>query len=278
MDDGIEFFTFQDAQMVAGSFDEGIARSNRALLQTAIAGNPGRRIVVGLPGDYYIAKIVPGDTIPLVSNSIVWCLPGCRIIRKKETFDSGKVGVISAVRDADGNPITNARWIGGTFVGEAAGGIYPEGEVFHIEGNDILIEDVTIEGFNGIAMMIAGDRVRVVNPTIRQAQTDPANGAGIRVKRGTGFRCYGGDIASGGDAAIQFSGDDQFNVGVDPKTDITDGLFQGVHCSSEEGRLILVGSTYPRIDNVRFVGITGETRHRGRASVRTWSQRYSLAA
>ena len=265
--DQIEFFTFTDASMVAGPYDEATAENNRLQLQRAIAANAGQRIVVGLPGNYYIAQTAEGDTIPLVDNAIVWCLPGCRIIRKHDSFDSGKVGVVRAGSVNGNNPVSNARWIGGTFVGEAADGVFPEGEVFHIEGDDILIEDVTIEGYNGIGMMIAGDRVRVVNPTIRKPQPavpggrgddddTEGNGAGIRVKRGTGFRCYGGDVTSGGDAAIQFSANDDFASDVRGDL-ISDGLYQGVRCASADGRLILVGSSSSPIHDVRFVGITG---------------------
>ena len=271
------FLTFADFAMVPGDSSPSIAAQNLKNLNTGIRLNPGS-IIYGLSGTYHLAQDLsaspPSTRINVVSGSSVVCFPSCVIAWAFDTkVGNDDKGLLVAAAD-----VQNARWRGGTFQNipqvhpapppDPPYKLYNLGSVIRVLGSDILIEDVTIDGYNGIAMMIAGDRVRVLNPTIRNPQgyvragifpvgEIVPNGAGIRVKRGTGFRCYGGDIATGGDAAIQFSGDSEF-VAPDVDTDITDGLFQAVHCSSKEGRLILVGSTYPRIDNVRFVGITGE--------------------
>lgn len=140
-------------------------------------------------------------------------MPGCKI-QRAQNFDSKNVGVVRG--GTSEFPITNVRWIGGDFVGTLNEGEYPPGHVFHVAGNDLWFENITIDGFGventatdknrgGIAMALWGNRIRVINPTIRNPY--PANGAGIRVFGGTNFRCYGGSVDAGGDGALQFSGD-----------------------------------------------------------------------
>lgn len=278
----LDFVSFNDGPfpMVPGPVSLDVARTNLRNLGTKMSTSGASTIIIGPPGDFYIAQGSQGaapQSIVLTKACNVICLPGCRIIRQAG-FDSAQGGVLEVPANVAG-----FRWIGGTFVGTpkavVVDGIsydkYPPGQVIRLEGDDAVLEDVTIDGYSGIAVMVAGDRVRVVNLTIRNPQDeipDPdsskppqvvANGAGIRVKRGTGFLGIGGDITSGGDAAIQFSGDNEFASDLRGNL-IADGLFRGVACTSKGGgRLMLVGTTSPPIRDVRFVGITGTCGGKG---------------
>ena len=147
--------------------------------------------VYGLGKTYTIAQTVGPDdprfqSIVLKSNCHIICLPGCRIIRGKD-FNSVRRGVVSG-GVTNGELATNARWIGGQFVGEPwtdptnpeAGTQYPPGEVFRVAGHNLRLENITIDGFGaaddpdaadkkrrgGIAMALWGNRIRVINPQI----------------------------------------------------------------------------------------------------------------
>jgi hypothetical protein len=257
----LRVLTFSDIGLRAGSADFG--QVNLTTINAFLANFGSQtEVLVGDSGTFYIASSSGRTSINLPSNAVVQCLPGCTI---KWTVDSG---ITAAIRVAEG--VRNVWWSGGTFAGEAevktVGGVthrlYPANFVFDIRGDDVRLEDMTVDGYNGIAFRVLGDRVRVINPTVRNPQAAipagvfqddpvPANGAGIRMMAGDGFRCYGGDIRAGGDGAIQFSSD------IASQSAITNGLYRGVDCASVTGRLILVDTTMDEVRDVRFIGITG---------------------
>ncbi len=263
----LEIVSFDEIGMINGLVTPAEAIKNMDLLVAAIGFRAGQRIIIGPAKSYTISTSATNKAIQLASNAIVKCMPGCTI-----TWDfPSKVGDTDSGILSAAAGVENASWTGGTFqsipmettVGGTVYKLYPAGSVVRVYGNNILIEDVTIDGYNGIAMAVGGDYARIINPAIRNPQgyvpagvfgsdAIDANGAGIRVFQGKGFRCYGGSIDSGGDAALQFSGDKSASRAIE------DGLYQGVRCTSTDGRLMLVGSTNPEISNVRFIGITGK--------------------
>ena len=78
-----------------------------------------------------------------------------------------------------------------------------------------------------------------------------AQGAGIRVDGGTGFRCHGGFVRSSDDGALQFA------PAVGASDGVSDGAFIGTRCETESGRLMAAATASNAIRNVRFLGITG---------------------
>ena len=147
----------------------------------------------------------------------------------------------------------NIIWEGGCVQGYDAGSGFPDGTVLKIDtagvrSSDIVFRDFTVDGYlQSSAIGIIGDRVTLINPTVMNP--DGADANGIRVVGGTGFRCYGGQVASGGDAALQFS--------TGPGESISDGYYIGTRATSVDGRLLLVGTKFGSIDQVGFVGVSG---------------------
>lgn len=249
--------------------------------------------IIGGNATYPIARKYPdpnvqNDKVPLNERAIVLhsfnhviCMPGCKMIRDK-TFDSSYIGVVTGGEPGSG-ALENVRWIGGEFIGltdtgalpsDGYTGNYPPGVVFSVAGNNMVFEDITIDGYGaagegeanaGPAMGLWGNRIRVINPRILHPFIGTAdvagNGGGIRVYGGTNFRCRGGEVHTGGDAAIQFSSG-RFK-GVDDEGDISDGAYVGTRCFSQDGRLILVAPPQETIRHVRFDDITGTTTGSG---------------
>ncbi len=118
--------------------------------------------------------------------------------------------------------------------------------------------DTMTQKKGGIAIAVSGDRIHIVNSTV--INPFPENGAGIRMFGGTGFRCRGGSVDSGGEAALQFS---TGRFGGVPSIAITDGAISCTRCSSQDGRMMLVGTSDTAIRDVRFIGISGSTNGDG---------------
>lgn len=215
---------------------------NQAIAWSAYWKQP----VYGLPGKYRIAKSSIANSVILLTDCHVICLPGCAI---KRGFSNGTAGIITA------DNVQNIVWDGGRVEWYDAGSGLPDGAVLKIfsgttlRSTDIVIKNLTIKGYRAdSAIGINGDRITLINPTI--IDPDDENSNGIRVGSGTGFRCYGGFVASGGDAALQFSS-------TPSNGDITDGYYIGTRASSVGGRLLLVGTQFGSIRQVGFIGCSG---------------------
>lgn len=176
---------------------------NNAIKWSADNGQP----VYGGKGVYKLTNVGTSSqakVLLLVSNAHIICLEGC-VFQRDFGFDAATNRKV-VVRQ-DGDFIERVVWVGWHFkTGVAQGGGYHNGDIFDLNGNEIALSAVKIEGYHGHAMALHGNQIRVFNPTITKPDMGlmvPA--AGIRLTGGDGFRCYGGYIVSGNDAAMQFS-------------------------------------------------------------------------
>lgn len=170
--------TFADIGLAPGPVTEALAQTNLIRLNAALQdGDDELDILLGLSGIYYIASSGSLTSIVLASNSVVRCLPGCTI---KWKIGSGITPTLLVP-----SSVSNGSWTGGTFSGEPdSNGVYPVNHVLDIRGDDILLDDITVDGFSGIAFRVLGNRVRfppdLVVRTSRLAGLTESEPAGIR--------------------------------------------------------------------------------------------------
>lgn len=245
----IKIYSFDSFGAVAGSgTSDSVARANMTAINDAIAWSAtSGQTVYGLGGTYRVLPPTTGlSYLNLVSGASVECFTGC-IIRRSYDVSGNK----AVLHNDQTSPIENASWTGGIFETtiDPETGTFYSGNVIKISGTDVKLTDVEVKGYGaGRAMALNGNRIVVIRPLIRNANPDDAGG--IRFTGGDGFRCWGGYVESGGDAALQFS----CAPGNGP---ITDGAYIGTTGKSSTGRLLLVGTSYDAIRHVRFEGVSG---------------------
>lgn len=252
----IDMYSFESFGAVSGTgTSDSVARANMAAINDAIAWSASNgQPVYGLGRTYRISPPTTGLTyLKMISGASVVCFSNC-VIQRSYNVVSG--GVLYNDR---ASLISGCSWEGGVFKAtiDPSTGSYYTGDVIKLNGDDIYLVNVEVDGYGpGRAMVLNGNRIVVVRPLIRNA--NPGDAGGIRVTGGDGFRCWGGYVEAGGDAALQFSCSESNGR-------ITDGAYVGTTGKSSTGRLLLVGSSFNEIRHVRFEGISGVSGAGGNA-------------